>query len=46
MADYDPELRARLQELDRELEVGCLLGASVWQRLSPSFSRRQFELFG
>lgn len=25
MADYDPELRVRLQELDRELEVGCLL---------------------
>lgn len=22
MADYDPELRARLQDLDRELEVG------------------------
>jgi hypothetical protein len=27
MADYDPELRARLQELERELEVGCLLGS-------------------
>lgn len=37
MADYDPELRARLQELDRELEVGSM---SVGERLFANASLR------
>lgn len=34
MADYDAELRARLQELDHELEVGCLLGERLFANVS------------
>lgn len=47
MAEYNPELRVRLQELDRELEVGCPPEASLCHRsqlLADDMARRRVTL--